>query len=331
MSLTIAVDAASGDGGSAPAAAAIKAVLAKDPRLEIVAYGPQAELERELGGVARAAVLDAPEVIAMDEPPLQALRRRGSSMFRAIEAVADGRAGAALSAGNTGALMGMARIQLKMMPGCGRPAIASFVPCDRCRSEFCMLDLGANTDRTAEMLVSFAHLGAALHRAIKPEVKDPRVALLNIGEESIKGGKEIQEAGEILAASGLNFIGNVEAGALYAHAADVVVCDGFTGNVFLKTMEGLSSMIKNMLVDAFAANPVAKVGALVSLPVLKGLKEVMDVRKYNGAAFLGLNGLVVKSHGNADAVAFEAALDFTAKQLRQDLVGTIRAELAAGA
>ena len=325
MSLTVAVDAASGDGGLAPAAAAIRAVLRRETDLDILAVGPAEELRALLGETERATIVDAPEVISMSEPPLQTLRKRASSMFRTIEAVAEGRAGAALSAGNTGALMGMGRTQLKVLSGC-RPAIASFVPCDRCRESFCMLDLGASTDRTAELLVSHAHLGAALHRAIKGSTR-PRIALLNIGEESIKGDAELRAAGEQLQASDLNFIGNVEADALYAHHADVAVCDGFTGNIFLKTMEGLSGMVKHMMVDAFNANAMAQFSGLVARPVLNNLKRVMDKRKYNGAAILGLNGLVVKSHGNADAVAFEAALDFTVRQLRHDLVAAMRREL----
>ena len=323
MSTTkIAVDLMSGDRGIEPAVKAIKLALEQDTNLEILAVGPQKLSEEKLQGVERVSFLDAPEVIKMTDNPLTVLRKRNSSMFKAIEAVKEGKAQAAVSAGNTGALMGMAKIILKMQEGYTRPAIASFVPCNRCNDSFCILDLGANTDRNAEMLVSFAYLGDALHRSIHPKEK-PRVGLLNIGEENIKGGQDILDANKELKDSNLNFIGNVEANNLYENIADVVVCDGFTGNVFLKTMEGLSSMIKGMITDAFSKNLLAKMGAIASLPVLNGLKEVMDVRKYNGGAFLGLQGLVVKSHGNADEIAFLSAIEFTVKQAKMNLIDLI--------
>ena len=320
MTTKIVVDAMSGDCGPQPAIAAIKAALATDAKLRVLVTGPASQLEPLLTGVDRVQVGDAPEVISMDDDPLAALRRRRSSMYQAVAAVAAGDAMAAVSAGNTGALMGMARTQLKMLGGYTRPAIASMVPCNRCSDFFCMLDLGANPDRSAQMLVDFAHMGDALHRAVTGTQK-PTVGLLNIGAEVFKGGKDLMDAAALLEASELNFIGNVEANALYQKAADVVVCDGFTGNVFLKTMEGLSGMIKGMITDAFSANLAARLGALASMPVLSGLKEVMDARKYNGAAFLGLRGLVVKSHGNADEVAWSAALDFAIRQARMDLMG----------
>lgn len=322
MPTTIVVDAMSGDRGCAPALAASRQALAADPDLELLLAGPSEELAPQLEGLARASVLDAPEVIAMTDEPLRSLRRKRSSMYQAVAAVADGRAAAAISAGNTGALMGMARTQLKMLGGYARPAIASMVPCNRCTDQFVMLDLGANSDRSSQMLIDFAHLGEALYRATRG-VARPSVGLLNIGAEVFKGGRDIIDAAAELNGAALNFVGNVEANALYAKAADVVVCDGFTGNVFLKTMEGLSGMIKGMISDAFAANLAARLGALASLPVLNGLKEVMDPRKYNGAAFLGLRGIVVKSHGDADEVAWRAALDFTIAQARMNLVGML--------
>lgn len=322
MSVTVAVDAMSGDLGVEIAATAIKEAIATDPDLNIIAVGQQIVLQRFLQGTSRVAIHAADEVIAMDADPLRSIRRYKSSMFQAVALVKDGAAAAALSAGNTGALMGMARIQLKMQPGFSRPAIASFIPCDRCRSVFCMLDLGANLDRSADMLVSFALLGNALARVVLDKA-NPRVGLLNVGKENLKGGAELLEAGKRLAASELNFIGNVEANSLYSGIADVVVCDGFTGNVFLKTMEGLSGMIRSMIMDAYTKDSYAKLAGLVSKPVLGKLKISMDARRYNGAAFLGLQGLVVKSHGSADVTAFRAALDFSVKQARNDLVGMI--------
>ena len=322
MSVVIAVDAMSGDSGPATIAAAMESSVAADPDLSLVAFGDESVLRPLLLGIERISISDVKGVVSMSDEPLKVLRRRDTSMFKAIEAVAEKNASAAVSAGNTGALMGMARLQLKMIEGHTRPAIASFVPCNKCKSSFCILDLGANVDRDADLLVSQAYLGAALHKAVTGS-KDPTVGLLNIGEEFMKGGKEIIEAHDKLAKTDLNFIGNVEPDALYEKIADVVVCDGFTGNVFLKTMEGLSGMIKGMITDAFSAGPAAKLAALASMPVLNGLKEVMDARRYNGAAFLGLRGLVVKSHGKADEVAFRSAIEFTAKQARMDLVRMI--------
>ena len=322
MSTIVAIDAMSGDRGPGVAVEAMKVAVAEDDDLELIAVGASETLEPLLDGAQRISILDAKEVISMGDHPLHVLRRRESSMFKAVRAVASGEAAAAVSPGNTGALIGMGRIQLKMIKGHSRPAIGSFIPCNRCQSSFCMLDLGANVDRSAEMLVSFAHLGEALHRAVTHSDK-PSIGLLNIGQESIKGDKEIIEAGEILAKSDLNFVGNVEANVIYEKVADVVVCDGFTGNVFLKTMEGISGMIKGMLSDAYSRDFIAKIGAVASMPVLKGLKEVMDSRRYNGGAILGLKGLLVKSHGNADEVAFKSAIEFTAKQARMDLVGMV--------
>lgn len=320
--ITIAVDAMSGDRGYPVAATAIKNIIAAQPQLEVIAVGQQAVLEPVLAGVDRVRIHDAPEVIKMTDNPLASLRRRKTSIFQAISLVKDGAAQAALSCGNTGVLMGMARIILKMLPGYSRPAIASYIPCDKCRAKFCMLDLGANVDRDADMLVSFAYLGDALVRAVD-NLEQPSIGLLNIGEEQLKGGAEIQEAAKRLTESRLNFYGNVEANTLFDKVVDVVVCDGFTGNVFLKSIEGVSSMIKNMLVDSYTANTYAKVAGLASKPVLNNLKETIDARRYNGAAFLGLRGLVVKSHGNADEVALTAALDFTVKQVQQDLIGML--------
>ncbi len=322
MTHTIAVDAMSGDRGPEVAAIAIRNVLVANPDLHIIAVGDQPLLEKLLSGQERVSFEHTTEVISMEDNPLKVLRRRKSSMFRAIALVAEKKADAALSAGNTGALMGMSRIQLKMQQGFSHPAIASFVPCSRCQSSFCMLDLGANIGRSVEMLVNFAYMGHALVRAVS-DIKKPRIALLNIGKENIKGGEELLKAHAKLSETKLNFIGNIEANMLFDGGADVVVCDGFTGNVFLKTMEGLSGMIKGMLNEAFMRNIATKTIGLISSPVLSDLRNTMDGRRYNGAAFLGLNGLVVKSHGNADQVAFSAALEFTLKQTRRDLISLV--------
>lgn len=321
--VTIAVDAMSGDLGHEVVVTAIKEVVATDSQIEIIAVGQQAVLQPLLNETEHVRIHDAPDVVKMDDKPLTSLRRRKSSMFQSIALVKEGEAAAALSCGNTGALMGMARIQLKMLEGYSRPAIATFIPCVKCTDSFCMLDLGANVDRDADMLVDFAYLGDALFRAVR-EIERPRIGLLNIGEEQLKGGKELHEASVRLAASDLNFVGYVESNTLFDKPADVVVCDGFTGNVFLKSLEGLAGMIRGMLIDAYTANSFTKLAGLVSHPVLRGLKQTMDARQYNGAAFLGIRGIVIKSHGNADAVSLRAALEFTVKQARHDLIGMLK-------
>ena len=221
MPTTIAIDAMSGDRGPRVAVGAMKAAVNADPDLDLIAVGKKETLVPLVEGTDRISILDAKEMVSMSDEPLKVLRRRESSMFKTVKAVADGDAQAGVSPGNTGALIGMGRILLKMIEGHSRPAIGSFVPCQKCSSSFCMLDLGANIDRSTEMLVAFAYLGDALHRAVTGS-KNPSVGLLNIGKEHIKGDRQIIEAGDILASSGLNFIGNVEANVIYEKVADVV-------------------------------------------------------------------------------------------------------------
>jgi glycerol-3-phosphate acyltransferase PlsX len=256
---------------------------------------------------ARIEILHAEEVVAMDDPPAIALRnKRRSSMRLAIEAVKEGKAQAAVSAGNTGALMAIARYVLKTIEGIDRPAIATALP-NRTGGVPTMLDLGANVDCNAEHLLQFALMGAALVSVIDGKDR-PSVGLLNVGEELIKGNDTVKLAGDMLRASHLNFHGNVEGDDIFKGTTDVVVCDGFVGNVALKTSEGLAQMLRAFIKEEFTRTIWTKAMAVVASPVLKNFSRRVDHRRYNGASLLGLRGIVIKSHGSADAYAFEHAL-----------------------
>lgn len=304
-----------GDHGPVVTLAACRSFLDKHPDAELLLVGrPEALASAQ--GWTRCRIVPATEVVEMDDPVELALRKkRDSSMRVAIAQVKVGPDGttaadACVSAGNTGALMAVARYLLKTLDGIDRPAIASVMP-NMHDSYTTVLDLGANVDCTAEHLVQFALMGSALVAAV--EGKDtPSVGLLNIGEEAIKGNETIKRAGELLRAMGaaghLNFYGNVEGNDIFKGTTDLVVCDGFVGNVALKTAEGLAGMLSTFIKQEFTRTPYAKLVALVALPVLKNFKQRIDHRRYNGAALLGLRGLVFKSHGSADAYAFENAL-----------------------
>ncbi len=279
----------------------------------------------------RATTMPATEVVAMDDSVEVALRRKKDSSMRvAIQQVKDGRADAAVSAGNTGALMALARYLLKTVEGIDRPAIASPMPNAK-GGATTVLDLGANVDCTEQHLLQFAVMGSALVSAMN-EDEAPSVGLLNIGEEVIKGSEVIKRAGELLraaAASGdLNFFGNVEGNDIYKGTTDIVVCDGFVGNVMLKTSEGLATMVGGFLREEFSRNPLTKLAALVAYPVLAAFKKRVDYRRYNGAALLGLRGLVFKSHGSADAFAFEQALNRAYDAARHKLLERVQARIA---
>ena len=262
----------------------------------------------------------------MDESPALAMRnKKDSSMRVAINLVKAGEAGACVSAGNTGALMATARFVLKMLPGIERPAIASELPTIKGRTF--VLDLGANVDCTAEHLLQFGIMGAMLVSALD-QCDAPSVGLLNIGEEEIKGNEVVKQAAELLRHSGLNFYGNIEGDDIYKGTTDVVVCDGFVGNVALKTSEGLAKMIGTMLREEFNRNLVTKIAGLIALPVLKAFKKRVDPRRYNGATLLGLRGVVVKSHGGADRYAFEHAIRQAAREVRNDVQRRITEKMA---
>lgn len=308
----IAIDCMGGDHGPSVTLPAARCFLDRHDDVGLLLVGTPDAIERETqrwspAQRARVEVCPASEVVGMDEPPAQALRgKRDSSMRVALDLVKSGRAGACVSAGNTGALMAMSRFVLKMLEGIDRPAIAAQIP-NRTGGVTTMLDLGANVDCSPEHLLQFGIMGAALVAALDG-VERPRVGLLNIGEEVIKGNDVVKQAAELLRASALNFVGNVEGDGLYAGEADVVVCDGFVGNVALKTSEGLAQMLGDMIREEYTRHLFSRVMAVLSYPVLKRFKHRVDHRRYNGASLIGLRGIVIKSHGSADAFAFEHAL-----------------------
>ncbi|MEZ5609594.1 MAG: phosphate acyltransferase PlsX [Rhodocyclaceae bacterium] len=311
MNVTIAVDCMGGDHGPSVTVPAVCDFLKRSAGTKIVLVGRPEAIEPFLAAIpaairARVRVQPATEVVGMDEPPATAMRnKKDSSMRVAINLLKSGEAQAAVSAGNTGALMAISRFVLKTLPGVDRPAIASILPSMRGRTY--VLDLGANVDCTAEHLLQFGIMGASLVAAVE-HIDRPTVGLLNIGEEEIKGNEVVKRAAELLRGSGLNFFGNVEGNDIYKGTTNVVVCDGFVGNVALKASEGLAQMMGTFLREEFSRNVLTKAMALLATPVLKRFKGRVDHRRYNGAALVGLRGVVVKSHGSADAYAFEQAI-----------------------
>lgn len=274
----------------------------------------------------RIEVRHASEVVAMDDPPATALRsKRDSSMRVAIELVKSGDADACVSAGNTGALMAISRFVLKMQPGIDRPAIATQLP-NQTGGTTTMLDLGANVDCEPRHLLQFAVMGAALVTALEGKER-PTVGLLNIGEEVIKGNDTVKQAGELLRESTLDFRGNVEGNDIYEGTTDVVVCDGFVGNIALKTSEGLARMLGGFIREEYKRHVFTRLMALLSLPVLMRFRKRLDHRRYNGASLVGLRGVVIKSHGSADAYAFEFALRRAYDAVRNGLVQRIEQAL----
>jgi phosphate acyltransferase len=307
--LTVAVDAMSGDHGAAVAVPAALSVLASEPDLRLIIVG-RGDVVRPLLGAAlddaRCRFVEAAEVVTMDERPQDALRRKKNSSMRvAINLVEQGEASACVSAGNTGALLATARFVLGMVPGIDRPAIVSAVP--SVRGHTVMLDLGANPDCNDDHLVQFAVMGAVIAADLHG-IERPRVGLLNVGEEDIKGTEAIKAAHRRLTGSAINYCGFVEGDKIFSDDVDVVVTDGFTGNVALKTMEGLARFIGGAMKEEFTRSPLRKAGALAARPALDALKARLDPRAYNGASMVGLNGVVIKSHGGADQVSFANAV-----------------------
>ncbi len=311
MTVRIAIDCMGGDHGPDVTVPAALDFARAEADTAVLLVGRSAEIEAHLESSpalrTRVEVVHADEVVAMDEPPAQALRgKRNSSMRLAVNLVKEGRADACVSAGNTGALMAISRFVLKTLDGIDRPAIATVIP-NRTGGVTTMLDLGANVDCTPEHLFQFALLGAALVAAVQ-EKERPSIGLLNIGEEVIKGNEVVKQAAELLRASPLNFYGNVEGNDIFKGTTDVVVCDGFVGNVALKTSEGLAQMLGEFIKEEFTRSVPSRLAALIALPVLNRFKRRVDHRRYNGASLLGLRGIVIKSHGSADAYAFECAI-----------------------
>ena len=301
---------------------------AREPDVELILVGFEDAIREQLkAGAGRVRIHAATEVVAMDEPPAQALRyKKDSSMRVAIDLVKSGQAHACVSAGNTGALMAIARFVLKTLPGIDRPAIATVLPNMRRTSTY-VLDLGANVDCTAEHLLQFGIMGAMLVSAVGHKER-PSVGLLNIGAEDIKGNEAVKQAAGLLAASGLNFVGNVEGNDIYKGTVDVVVCDGFVGNVALKSSEGVAEMMTTTLREEFSRNPLTKLAAVFAMPVIRAVRERLDPRRYNGASLLGLRGIVIKSHGSADVYAFGQALETAVEEVRNDVPQRIEARMA---
>ncbi len=317
-----------GDHGPKVTVAAALELLSRDPEVRIILVGqPEplrtALLKKRASLSDRLTIHAATEVVAMDEPPAQALKKKKDSSMRvAINLVKDGTADCAVSAGNTGALMATARFVLKMLPGIERPAIATTLP--TINGHVYVLDLGANVDCEPEHLQQFGIMGSILASAVDG-IERPTVGLLNIGHEAIKGAEVIKRAAELLRASPINFYGNIEGDDIYRGTVDVVVCDGFVGNVVLKTSEGLAWMLGQLLRREFKRNIFTKLAALVAMPVLNQFRKHVDHRRYNGATLLGLKGLVVKSHGGADAYAYRHALQYAVTEVRNNVTGRIEA------
>jgi glycerol-3-phosphate acyltransferase PlsX len=330
--ITIAVDCMGGDHGPRVTLPACRQFLLQHPDAHLLLVGLAGPLQSFVH--PRATVIAASEVVTMDDPLEVALRRKKDSSMRvAIQQVKDGRAQAAVSAGNTAALMAISRYLLKTLDGIDRPAIAGQIPNAKGRATT-VLDMGANVDCTAEHLLQFAAMGVALVSVLNGE-DNPSVGLLNIGEEAIKGNEVIKKAGELLRAAGqagdLNFIGNVEGNDIFKGKADIVVCDGFVGNVALKASEGLATMIVEFLRAEFSRNLLTKMAAVAAYPVIAALKKRMDHRRYNGGALLGLRGLVFKSHGSADELGFGFALTRAYDAARNDLLQRVQARIARAA
>jgi len=303
--------------------------LTRYDQLHIILVGDKELIEKELQKNkytnTRLSIQHTSEVVEMDESPQSALKnKKDSSMRVAINLIKEEKAQACVSAGNTGALMATARYVLKMLPGIDRPAIASSLPSQKGTTY--MLDLGANTDCTAEHLLQFAVMGAMLVSSVTGN-PNPSVGLLNIGSEDIKGNEIVKEASELLRRSHLNFYGNVEGNDIFKGTTDVVVCDGFVGNVALKTAEGIAQLMGRFLTQEFKRNWITKVMAFVSLLVLNRFKKRLDPRRYNGASFLGLRGIVVKSHGSADSYSFFFAIQTAIEESKNNVLEKIQKQL----
>ncbi len=328
MSLTLSIDAMGGDFGPQVTIPACLNCLKKNPDLKLVLVGDESILNDMLTHAKheygeRISIQHATQVVEMDESPQKALKnKKDSSMRVAINLVRDGQADACVSAGNTGALMATARFVLKMIPGIDRPAIISTMP--SIFGHTYMLDLGGNVDCKAQHLYQFAIMGEEVVKVLE-NIDSPKVGLLNIGEEDVKGNEQVKAASKLLEQSALNYIGYVEGNSINAGntRVDLIVTDGFVGNVALKSIEGAAKMIGDKLKAAFSNNFFSKLCGLVAYPVLKSFKNSIDPRRYNGASFIGLRGLVIKSHGGADVLAFETAIELAEIEAKHDVTGKI--------
>jgi len=332
MDTTVAIDCMGGDHGLGVTVPAALNFQKSHRQSKLVLVGLREAIEAELR--ARHVVPgpdllvhNASEEVGMDEAPASALRgKKDSSMRVAVNLVKSGEAHACVSAGNTGALMAISRFVLKTLPGIDRPAIAGILP--TLKGEAYVLDLGANVNCTPEHLLQFAIMGAMLVSAMQHKER-PSIGLLNIGEEAIKGNDVVKQAGELLRASGLNFYGNVEGDDIFKGTTDVVVCDGFVGNVMLKSVEGVAKMLRDFLREEFKRNWFTYVCGMMAMPVLSAFRHRVDPARYNGASLLGLKGIVVKSHGSADSFGFEKAIERAFDEVREGVLRRISQRLAA--
>ena len=326
MDITVAIDCMGGDHGPKVTVPSAVDFLHRNPTTNIILVGILDLIEAELRTLnfppnSRLKLHSASEVVTMDESPSLALRgKKDSSMRIAINLVKNGTAQACVSAGNTGALIATSRFVLKTLPGIDRPALAVILP--TMNGHTYVLDLGANVDCSPEHLLQFGVMGATLVSSVENKDK-PSVGLLNIGEEAIKGNEVTKQAAELLRVSGLNFYGNIEGDDIYKGTTDVVVCDGFVGNVALKTSEGVAQMLATYLRQEFKRNLLTKLAGLIALPVIKTFKRRVDHRRYNGASLLGLCGIVIKSHGSADCYAFGFAIKRAVEEIEGGILQQI--------
>jgi glycerol-3-phosphate acyltransferase PlsX len=329
--ITVAIDCMGGDLGPHVTVPSAVNYLRSNPGINILLVGLPDAIEAELAAIKfmpdpRLRVHAASEVVSMDESPAIAMRdKKDSSMRVAIDLVKRGEAQACVSAGNTGALIATSRFVLKTLPGVDRPALAVVLP--TMKGHTYVLDLGANVDCSAEQLLQFGVMGATLVSSVEGKER-PSVGLLNIGEEEIKGNEVVKHAAELLRNSDLNFYGNIEGNDIYKGTTDVVVCDGFVGNVTLKASEGVAQMLATYLREEFKRNLLTRLAGLVALPVIKAFKRRVDHRRYNGASLLGLRGIVIKSHGSADGYAFNFAIERAVSEVRGGMLQHISERVA---
>ena len=329
MAITIAVDAMGGDHGPEVTVPGSIAALAQDHELNLILVGKQDQINEQLNQtnhqVDRVRVQHASQTVEMGEDPARVLRSKKDSSLRvAINLVKSGEADACVSAGNTGALMATSRFVLKTLPGIDRPAIVAALP--SLRGHVHMLDLGANVDSPPSLLLQFAIMGSVLVKHIENK-PNPSVGLLNIGVEDIKGNDVVKQAAGLIQQSGLNYRGYVEGNAIYTGDIDVIVCDGFDGNVALKTSEGLAQMISTIMKKEFKKGVFRRFAGMFALPIMNAFRRKIDYRRYNGASFLGLNGIVIKSHGGADALAFRQALLVAVTEVKKKVTQHIHDEV----
>ncbi len=330
MKTTIAIDAMGGDFGPVEIVPAVVYAISKHPDLQLTLVGNKDLLEEELNrqqsqDLSRISIHHASEIVEMHESPSSAMRnKKDSSMRVAIELVKAEEARACVSAGNTGALMAIARYVLKMLPGIDRPAICAILPGIEGHTH--VLDLGANVDSSSEQLLQFAVMGSELTSAVENKAS-PEVGLLNVGAENIKGNDRVKQASALLAASHLNYIGFVEGTDVYTGKIDVIVCDGFAGNIAIKASEGLANFMKHFAIQEFKSSFYGRIAALFAAPILKSLRRRIDPRRYNGASLLGLRGIVIKSHGSADRLSFATAIEEAIIEVEKNVPERICAKL----